>query len=249
LILAAAATLVGAAAQSATGFGFALVASPALLAVLEPYEAVTVLCLLGIVLSLLVIADGGPRTVRWRLLIPMLLAALPGLALGVLALDALPKAALQLGVGVAVVAAALVQLRRRRPPAPAASGRPPLGPAVATGITSGVLTTSISVSGPPIVLWLESRGLRPGELRTSLSAAFLVLNVAGGAALVAAGGARATPGLGLLLPLVALVATGHLAGAAVFRRLDAETFRMVVLALVVAAGVASAAAGVVGLAG
>jgi uncharacterized protein len=247
ILLAAAATLAGAAAQSATGFGFALVASPALLAVLEPYEAITVLCLLGIVLSLLVIFDGGPRTVRWRMLAPMLLAALPGLALGVLALDALPKAALQLGVGVAVVAAALLQLRRRGTAAPSAGGRPPLGPAVAAGLTSGALTTSISVSGPPIVLWLESRGLRPGELRTSLSAAFLVLNVAGGAALLAAGGARATPGVGLLLPLVALVVAGHLAGAAVFRGLDAATFRMVVLALVVVAGVASAAVGLAGL--
>ena len=42
MVLAALAALVGAAVQSATGFGFALVLSPALFAVMEPAEAVTV---------------------------------------------------------------------------------------------------------------------------------------------------------------------------------------------------------------
>jgi len=37
MALAAAAALVGAAVQSATGFGFALILSPALFAALEPY--------------------------------------------------------------------------------------------------------------------------------------------------------------------------------------------------------------------
>jgi uncharacterized membrane protein YfcA len=118
-----------------------------------------------------------------------------------------------------------------------------------TGLASGALTTSISISGPPIVLWLESRGLRPAELRTSLSAAFLALNIAGGAVLLAAGGAKAAPGVGLLAPLVAAVVAGQLAGAAVFRRLDPRAFRVAVLALVVAAGVASAAVGLAGLVG
>ena len=97
MILAAAATLAGAAAQSATGFGFALVAGPALFAVLEPYEAVTVVALLGAVLSVLVIADAGPAAVRARALAPMLAAALPALGLGLLALVLLSKPALHCG--------------------------------------------------------------------------------------------------------------------------------------------------------
>jgi uncharacterized membrane protein YfcA len=43
MLLAAAAALVGASVQSATGFGFALALSPALFAVLDPAEAVTAL--------------------------------------------------------------------------------------------------------------------------------------------------------------------------------------------------------------
>ena len=78
--LAAAAALLGAAVQSATA---ALILSPALLAVLDPYEAVTALLVLGLALNLLVRFDGGtPGPVRWRELVPVLAAAVPGLVLG-----------------------------------------------------------------------------------------------------------------------------------------------------------------------
>jgi hypothetical protein len=50
-----------------------------------------------------------------------------------------------------------------------------------------------------------------------------------------------------LAGLLALVGAGYLAGAAAFRRIGAELFRRLVVALVVAAGVASAAAGLAGL--
>jgi uncharacterized protein len=66
MLLAAVAALVGAAVQSATGFGFALVLSPALFAVMEPTEAVTALLLLGAVLNMLVLLEG--HDVRWPLL-------------------------------------------------------------------------------------------------------------------------------------------------------------------------------------
>jgi uncharacterized protein len=257
MLLAAAATLAGAAVQSATGFGFALLASPALFAVLDPYEAVSALLALGLALNLLVLADRGGGRVRWRPLAPLLLAAIPGLGLGVLVLELLPKAALQLGVGLGVVAAALVQLRTSRglaadvpwPARPPARepGRPRAAGAGLAGLASGALTTSISISGPPIVLWLERRGTPPGEFRASLAASFLALNLAGWVVVLVAGGAGQTAEPSVLLPLLGLVVAGHLAGAVAFRRLDSRSFWLAVLALVLAAGAASAVAGAVAL--
>ena len=62
MALAALAALAGAFVQSATGFGFALVLSPALFAVLEPDEAVTTLLALGLALNVLVLFEHGrPR--------------------------------------------------------------------------------------------------------------------------------------------------------------------------------------------
>jgi uncharacterized membrane protein YfcA len=240
MALAAVAAFAGAAVQSATGFGFALVLSPALFATTDPVEAVTALLALGLALNLLVLFERGrPEHVDWRALAPMLLAALPGLAAGAVALTQLSKEALQVAVGVGVIAAAAWQLRQGRK-------RPALSPAAgwAAGFVSGALTTSISVSGPPIVLWLEARGVRPEEFRASLAASFLVLNLAGGAVLIGAEGTGALDA-GVVLPLLALVAVGYVVGAVLFRRLDRDRFFALVLVLVALTGLASVVAGLV----
>src|SRR5918992_6030801 len=244
--LAAAAALVGASIQSATGFGFALVLSPALFAAFDPVEAVTSLLLLSLALNLLVLFERGrPEHVDWRALGPMLVAALPGLAVGAVALALLSKEALQVAVGVAVILAAAWQLSRRSARDPSASHRA-LPPAAgwAAGFASGALTTSISVSGPPIVLWLEAHGVRPEEFRASLAASFLVLNLAGGAVLLAVEGGGAFDA-GTVAVLFALVVLGYGLGAIAFRRLDHERFFNVVLLLVALTGAASVFAGLV----
>jgi uncharacterized membrane protein YfcA len=239
MALAAVAAFAGAAVQSATGFGFALVLSPALFAVMDPVEAVTALLVLGLALNLLVLFEGGrPEHVDWRALAPMLVAAVPGLAIGAVALTQLSKEVLQVAVGVAVIAAAGWQLRER------ARGHRPIPPAAAwgAGFASGALTTSISVSGPPLVLWLEARGVRPEEFRASLAASFLALNLVGGVVLLAAEGTGAFDA-GSVAVLLALVVAGYALGALAFRRLDRERFFTLVLALVAATGVASVLAG------
>jgi uncharacterized protein len=182
-----------------------------------------------------VLLEGG--RVDLRALAPLLGAALPGLVLGALLLSELSKSALQVAVGIAVIGAACWQLAHRR------AGRPGNAPpAWLAGITSGVLTTSISISGPPIVLWLEARRVEPAEFRATLAASFLALNVIGAAVLLAAEGG-AVFDAGLVGPLLALVAAGYAVGAVAFRRLEAERFFGLVLVLVAVAGCASVAAG------
>ncbi len=238
MALAAAAAFVGAFVQSTTGFGFALLLSPAAFAALEPVEAVMTLLVLGLALNLLVLFEHGrPDHVDWRGLAPVLLWALPGLAVGAVALTRLSKDALQVGVGLAVIAAAAWQWRQRRRSAAARSL-----PAVVAGFTSGVLTTSISVSGPPIVLWLEARAVEPKEFRASLAASFLALNLTGGAILLASEGSGSLSA-GTVAPLLGLVVAGYALGALAFRRLDRERFYVLALALVAVTGAASVAAG------
>ena len=242
MVLAAVAAFAGASVQSATGFGFALVLGPALFAVLDPAEAVGALLLLGLALNVLMLADSG-SSVRGRELAPLLAGALPGLVAGVAILAALSKPVLQVTVGVAVIAAVLVRLRERS--LGRGAGAPAAG-SLAVGLLSGALTTSTSVNGPPLVLWLERHGLEPGELRSTLAAAFLALNAAGLAVLVAAEGSRGLAEPGELLPLLALTGAGYAAGAVAFRRVDARHFRVGVLVLVAAAGAASVVAGLAG---
>jgi uncharacterized membrane protein YfcA len=242
------AVLLGAAVQSATGFGFALISGPALVALLEPAQAVTALLVLGVVVNLLVLV--GRRTegaVRWPDVARVVVAALPGLAGGALLLGVVAKPVLQGVVGGGVLLAVAVQVWRR-PPATSRPGprRPPRGSAVAVGLLVGVLTTTTGTNGPPLVLWLERQRLAPADARRTISAVFLALNVLGAVALAAVGrgGAGARPVL--LGVLLAGTVTGHLAGAAVFRRMDPARFRTAGLVLCTLAGLAAIASAVTG---
>ena len=244
MLLALLAAVVGGCLHSAGGFGFALVLGPALLATTEPSEALTALLILGLLVNALVlVGERRPLHVRTSDLVPLLAAGIPGLLAGAAVVQALPKPALQAVVGAVIIAAALVQATtaaRRRARASATSR----ASAWPVGLAAGVLTTSTTVNGPPLMLWLQGRGATPEEVRDSLAASFVVLNVAGAGALMAVAGPRAALDLSALLPLLPALAAGQVLGRAVFRRLDERRFRLLGLGLVVAAGVASLASGV-----
>lgn len=247
MALAVIAVLAGALVQSATGFGFALVAGPALLAALDPPEAVMIALALGLVLNLLMLfGERRDREVRTADVARFGAGAVPGVGAGLIVLRVLPKPALQILVGAVVVAAGLVQSRERR----AARGRAAPASGYLVGLVSGTLTTSTSVNGPPLVLWLQARGARSGALRDSTTAGLLCLSLLGLGALVAAGvPAFAAVGPTAVLVLVAAAVAGHFAGSRVFLLLDERRHGWVVLAVVLVAGGASVAAGVVELAG
>jgi len=244
MLLAGVATLLAAAIQSTTGFGFALVLGPALFIVLAPGEAVAVLLGLGIAMNLLMLLGERRRLqVRRGDVAALVVAAVPGLAAGGLLLEALTKSTLQVVVGVAVLVAACAQLAASPTAHEGATGGTG-ALAYPVGLASGALTTSTSISGPPLVLWLARRAASPDELRDSLTACFLALNVLGAIALAVVVGPRAIAPPADVLLLVPLVAAGYLAGRRAFRRLDAERHRRIVLATVIVAGLASLLAGV-----
>lgn len=222
------AAFAGAAVQSATGLGFALVAGPVLVAVLEPQEALLTLSVLGLLISTLVAAEGGP--VARDLLRPVLVFAIPGAVAGVVVLRALPSSGLQLAVGLAVLVAVVLRLR----------GRPLDAPAPAMGLVTGVLTTSVGVNGPPLALWLDARGLDAVAVRATLAAAFVALGALALVLLVASG--ASVDALELLAGVAGLLA-GHRAGRLAFARLDAAAHQRLVLVVIAAAGVASVVGG------
>lgn len=247
-MLAVLAAALGACLHSAGGFGFALVLAPALVATLEPSEAVTALLVLGVLVNLLVLA-GERRALHVRTadLGPLLAAAAPGLILGALVARALPRPALQVAVGAAVVGAGAVQAtlgaRSSRPASRTRSRRS----AWPVGFLAGILTTSTTVNGPPLLLWLQGRGASAHEVRVTLAAGFLCLNVAGAAALAAVAGGGGGLDLGRLAPLLPAIAVGHLLGRAIFARLTERRFRALALGLVLATGSASLASGLAAL--
>lgn len=238
LAAAAAAVFLGAALQSATGFGFALIAAPILFAILGPWQAVTAGVLLGVELSLLTLVTEGRRT---RILagdaVALVAWSLPGLAVGAIALRTLPERLLSALVALAVLAALVVRLRSG---SRARAGVRRRWQAAVVGVTSGALSMSTSLSGPPIVFYLLSRGASPEQTRDTLAAIFVALSLLGAPALVATGTFDVPGGVWVLL---AACAAGQVLGRLGFARLGDrhETAVLIVLAITALVALGSSA--------
>jgi uncharacterized protein len=201
----AAVVALAAAAQGVSGFGFSLVSIP-LLALMVPVKAAVVGgAMLGLLLSGSVIARDH-RHVAWRSAGVLFAAALVGMPIGVWVIDRVREQPLQVAIAVVVLAFTILLWRRVRLPTGS------LGAELGVGLASGVLSTSTGMSGPPLVIALQARGVTPSAFRATLAVVFL-----GGSA-------------------VSLVL---FAGEWWFRRVDHERFRSIVLVLLVASAVLS----------
>jgi uncharacterized membrane protein YfcA len=234
VVAAGAGVAAGALLQSATGFGFSLVAAPLVFAAIEPEQAVGLMIVLGTEVNVLTLASERRRPQPlWRRCAVMLAWAAPGALAGVVVLRALPPVGLQ----VAVTLGVLGTLAARH-----AAGRHLHIPVWAAGLSAGALTTSTTTSGPPLLLHLLGRGASPPQVRDSLTVCFLGLSVLGVLALVITGTPAMPDGV-LVAALLPAVAIGHLIGRRVFARLAAggryEPVLNVVLVLAVLVGMAS----------
>ena len=217
-------------AQAVSGFGFALIGTPLVALLVGPHEAVVGLTMIGIVL----VAQLSLRSrghVGWQVVLAVTAAAIVGMPLGLLVLERADDRTLTAIIAVLVIAfAALLWRGLRLPPNRATD-------AVA-GFVAGVLSTSTSTSGPPIVIALSGKDLTPSAFRGTISAIFLVQ---GSLALLAfaVGGEITSGALGVAAAGLPGLLLGSFVGEHGFKRLDAETFRRIVFAMLLVSGVVS----------
>jgi uncharacterized membrane protein YfcA len=214
--------------QSTTGFGFALLAAPALVALLAPNAGVSAVAVLGLIVnSLTLLADRQALSVLRGELLRLLAWAVPGLPIGAIVIAWVPAGTLRLAVALLVVGA-LTQRRDR----PRRSGA--ILPASLAGLTAGVLTTATGLNGPPLVLRLSAIKSSPRSRRHTLAAAFLVLGAFGTGTLTI-GGELTLPAA---TPVFALVsAVGSFAGARAAGRLAPRVDQKLVTGLLIIAAV------------
>ncbi|MGC9220798.1 MAG: TSUP family transporter [Solirubrobacteraceae bacterium] len=235
VVMAAFAALV----QTAVGMGFALVLSPVLLIALTPKAAVVTVTALGLTVNLVTVLRGGRALkVNWEEVTPILIAAVPGSLGGLALLELLSKPAIETGVGVMVVALALLRVSNVRVNlrAPVAAMR------LAVGLLAGVLSTASGINGPPLALWLSGRALEATVIRDSLAAIFLGAGLITAITLLPSIG-----GLRLSLPLfgAALLAVliGQVAGHHVHLRASEDQLRRALGVVIMATGIAALLSG------
>ncbi|MCL9814042.1 sulfite exporter TauE/SafE family protein [Natranaeroarchaeum aerophilus] len=224
------------------GFGFAVVATMALATVIDPATAVVfmIVPILGVNLSLVGEVSGEQLRTCGRRFAPLLIAALVGMIVGMVALDALPDAPLRVGLG--LVTLAFVGSLQRAVSIPAVSRAKEAcfvestGGMAAVGLVSGVLFGATNV-GVQLVAYLKSCNLSHGLFVGVTAMLFLGLNA------VRVGTAGA---LGLypdsLVFLASVAATvpavaGVLIGKRLRHRIGESLRRRVVLALLTIIGI------------
>ena len=214
--------------QVLAGFGFALLCMPIMTLAIPVEKAVVVSTLLSAGTTswqswfLRKDADGS-------LVKRLTIAAYVGMPLGMVILEIVPDTGLKVVLGVSVLIATLMLVRRID------LRHVGNGMDVAAGFTSGVLATSLSTNGPPLVFDLQARHFPPERFRATLSAVFALCNF--GALALFTGRGKIT-GEGVHAALVALPAwvIGQAIGWPLRKHVHGERFRYLVLGLLALAG-------------
>ncbi len=229
LLVALFAALLAGIVTGLTGFGLALISTPILLFVYEPKTVVVLTAIFSVFINTAVVWDSWHEA-RKRLALTLLVPALVGVVVGVEVLRVIDPVYVRLGVGAVVVFSALLLVRDVRLP-----GADTRWGTLVAGSTSGMLSTSTGLAGPPVVLLLASRGLPKHEFRGTSALYFLPMSVAGILVLAFRGlvDASEVP-LGLLL--VPATIAGKAVGTALLKRVSERTFRAVTLGLVILTG-------------
>jgi uncharacterized protein len=234
----------GAVVQSATGFGFAIVAAPLFLIAMNSHAALQVLVVVHLVQTVMMLR-GVWSLVPLRLLRTLVVGALVGCPLGLLVFMRLDVNALKLTVGVLILMFTTLLTARevgwfsRKSPDHAADGTrgeralPPL--ATLTGAISGAMTALLVMPGPPLMLYLSHAPLPHGNAR-ALAVAFFGLCYLFVTALNTFWAGMGDGVWWLALALAPIVYIGTLTGHRLSRYLTQGGFRMAVLMLLVLSG-------------
>ena len=180
LLAVAAIICIAAFLQSISGFGFSLLAMPLLSVFVDIHDAVVIATLCGIFTNAVHLKKDHhlvERSVARRIS----LSALIGMPLGVVVLSLF--SATQMRVIIGAVTVVLVFLMMRHFVLKVENTKVD----IALGALSGVLATSVSTNGPPLVFLLQSKQLDPWCLRATLAYVFTVSGCASFVVLMMAG--------------------------------------------------------------
>ena len=216
--------------QGLTGFGLSIVAIPFLLLLFPLQEIVPSIVVLALLTNSLVLipARREVQFKQFKLLVVMGILFMP---VGVYSLRYLNSDYLQLCFGILVTLFSLMLILNKTFPIK----REKIGYTIA-GAFSGFLNGSLSLSGPPVVLFLSNQGVKKETFRANITLYFLILNVIT-IAIFSATGMLNTVIFERILFLAPALVIGVLFGIKVSKTIKDNTFRMFVLVMLIISGV------------
>jgi uncharacterized membrane protein YfcA len=216
-------------AQSLGGLGVGLLAVPLMTLVIDPHQSVIVATMIGTVSTTLQ-AVIDRRFCDWSMAKRLAIAAYIGMPFGIFVFLVVSESAMRIALGVVVLIATAVLARGF-----SFKGRSRSMDWI-MGWLSGVLSTSTSTNGPPLVFLLQARGMEPHVFRATINAVFALSNVVA-LALFGTSGEVTTNGMfaaSVSLPFLFLsLKTGY----ALRPLVKVDHFRKLVLAMLLLSGI------------
>lgn len=224
--------LIGGLVRGTTGFGAAMVMTPALSVLIGPKTAVPVTLLLE-TFAALPMLPAATRLAKWRVIAPISFAALLTVPLGGWLLAYAQASLLKTLIALTVIVFSLSLLSGFR-----YQGAQRTGTSLALGALSGAMLGATSIGAPPVILYLLSGPDTAPVTRANLTLYVVAISAAGLAMLVA-GGLLVADTLRFAGWLALPFAGGVIVGSRVFARFSDLRFRQftMVFMLLVAVGV------------
>lgn len=231
LLLIAAVAMLGALVEGLSGFGFGLV-TMSLLPLFLPVElAVPIVGAWSLSLNLLNTWTRR-RHIQPRRILPMLVAATLGIPVGLTFLTAAPEHLVTGTLGVVILAYVALALSGRVPPGIGGEAR---RWAFLAGLLGGMLGGAFNTSGPPVVLYLTSRGWPKEQTIGAMQAFFAFTSTLTFLGFVGYG-LYTEQALRIILPVLPLVWIALLVGGRLNQRIPQVAFQRLVLGMLAVLG-------------
>ena len=224
--------------QSVSGFGFALLAVPLMVFVIDLQSAVIISSFVG-TLSNLLQSWQLRRNIERAMTKRFLLATIIGSPVGLLLFVYANQSALKIVLGISILFGVFVLSRGLE--------LQHVSTLLdwAMGVLSGVLLMATSTNGPPLVFVLQARKIDPSTFRATLNVVFLVSG-AFGLLMFGLAGEVLRSDVNMAAVSVPAMVLGITLGGAIRKHVRQELFKKIVLALLTVGGVSSVLGGVFG---
>lgn len=220
-------------AQAISGFGFALIAVPLLSLFIDPRVAVVLATFVGAFSSTFqAIVDR--RYVDKNLVRRLVLSAYVGMPFGLGVFILVSEDTLRVIVGVVVLFAAVFLIK----------GFTILHSTKKydwiMGAVSGLLATSTSTNGPPLVFLMQAKKMNPQSFRASINLVFSFSSFGAIVLFIASGNVSLSDVTGIVISIPMLL-LGLFVGFRLRSRINPEQFRILVFALLIVSAVSALA--------
>jgi uncharacterized membrane protein YfcA len=226
--------LVASILQTSTGFGFSIIATPFLLFIFEPREAIQVNLILSLIISMALMRQIS-KDIDYGILKRLIAGSVAGLPIGIVVFLWMDIARLKLIVSIMILTLTVMLILRFRI---RQNKRRDLG----AGGLSGLFTTSMGMPGPPLLLYFSGTETKKEKLRGTTLAFYLFIYFMSLVIQITFAGTNMTTwaASGLALPLVA---AGLYLGQRLFNRINQDVFRIIIYFILLFTGVSLLAEG------